>query len=76
MTVLGADKGSNHDLVMTAFRGRLKKTKKETKSILRFAFEKLRNPDVADTFYTTIGGKFAPIINQSDDYIDIVSMIA
>ena len=71
----GADIGSDHDLVMMTFRVRLKKTKKPTQSRLRFDLDKLRNPDVAGTFQTTIGGKLAPLINLRDDDIDIDSMI-
>ena len=42
---------------MMTFRVRLKKTKKPTRSRLRFDLEKLRKPDVAGTFQATIGGK-------------------
>ena len=69
----GADIGSHHDLLMMTFQIQLKKTKKPTQSILRFDFEKLRNPDVASTFQATIHtvGKFAPLIHLRDDDIDI-----
>ena len=57
------------------FPARLKKTKKPTQSRLRFDLEKLRNPDVADTFQATISRKCAPLINLRNDDIDIDSMI-
>ena len=62
---------------MMTFQIQLKKTKKPTQSILRFDFEKLRNPDVAGTFQATrhIVGKFAPLIHLRDDHIDIDNMI-
>ena len=60
---------------MMIFRVHLRKTKKPAKSRLRFDIGKLRNPYVADTFQTTIGGKFAPLINLRDADIDIDSMI-
>ena len=73
MSFPGADIGNNHYLVMMIFRVRLKKTKKQTKSRLRFNLEKLIDPDVAGLFQARIGGKFASFINLRDD--DIESMI-
>ena len=60
---------------MMTFRVRLKKAKQPTQSRLGFEHEKLRNPDVADTFQATVGGKLAPLINLRDDYKDIDSMV-
>ena len=37
--------------------------------------EKLRDPDVACTFQTTIGGQFAPLIGLRDEDMDINTMI-
>ena len=68
----GADIGSDHDLVMMIAQVRLKKTRKPK---LRFDLEKLRDPDVACTFQATIGGKFAPLIGQSDVDMDMDTMI-
>ena len=42
---------------------------------LRFDLEKLRDPDVACTFQATIGGKFASLIGQSDEDMDMDTMI-
>ena len=67
-----ADKGSNHDLVITTFRVRLEKERKPRQ---RFDLEKLRDPDVACTFQATIGGKFAPLIELRDEDMDIDTMI-
>ena len=61
-------------LMMMTLRDR-QKNKKPTQSRPRFDLEKLRNPDVADTFQATIGGNFAPLINLRDDDIDTDSMI-
>ena len=47
---LGADIGSDHDLVMMTFRVRLKKAKKLNQPRIRFGLEKLRDPGVACTF--------------------------
>ena len=63
---LGADIGSDHDLVMA---------RKPNQPILRFDLKNLRNPDVACTFQATIGGKFAPLIGLSDEDTDMDTMI-
>ena len=71
----GADIGSDHDLVMMTFQVRLKKTRKPNQPRLRFDLEKLRDPDVACTFQATIGRKFAPLIELSDEDIHMDTMI-
>ena len=60
---------------MMTFRVRLKKARKPNQPRLRFDLEELRDPDVACTFQTTIGGKFAPLIGLSDEDMDIDAMI-
>ena len=72
---LGADIGSDHDLVMMTFGVCLKKARKPNQPILRFDLEKLRDPDVACTFQATIGGKFAPLIGLRDQDMNINTMI-
>ena len=63
------------DLVMMTFRVHLKKAREPNQPRLRFDLVKLRDPDVACTFQTTIGGKFAPLIGLSDGDMDIDTMI-
>ena len=60
---------------MMTFQVRLKMARKPNQPRLRFAHEKLRNPDVACTFQATIGGKFAPLIGLSDEDMDMDTMI-
>ena len=60
---------------MMTFRVRLKKARKPNQPRLRFDLEKPRDPDVACTFQATIGGKFALVIELSDEDIDIDAMI-
>ena len=67
--------GSDHKLVLMTFRVRLENVRKQNQPRLRFDLEKLRDPDVACTFQATIGGKFAPLIGLSDEYMDIDTMI-
>ena len=62
-------------MVMMTIRVRLKKARKPNQPRLRFDLEKLRDPDVACTFQTTIGLKFAPLIGLSDEDMDIDTMI-
>ena len=45
----GADIGSDHDLVMRAFRVRLKKARNPNQPRLRFDLEKRKDPDMACT---------------------------
>ena len=60
---------------MMTFWVSLKKTKKPTQSRMRFDLEKLRNRDAPGTFQTTIGEKFALLIDLRDDDRGIDSMI-
>ena len=57
------------------FLVRLKKARNPNQPRLRFYLEKLRNPDVACTFQTTIEGKFVPLIGLRDENMDISTMI-
>ena len=66
-TFTGADIGSDHDLLMTSVRLRLKKIKKGKSPKIRFDLEKLKDPDIAAEFQATIGGKFAPLFTAHLD---------
>ena len=50
----GADIGSDYDLVMVTFKLHLKKVSKLGQSRIRFDLEKLRDPEVAETFKAMI----------------------
>ena len=57
----GAKIGSDHDLVLTTIKLKLK-TKHFTKSpCIRFDLEKLTDPTIAEVFHAKAGGKFAAI---------------
>ena len=60
---------------MMTFRLRLKKISKPKHTRLKFDLEKLRDPNVLETFQAMIGGKFAPLIIMSNEDADIDSMI-
>ena len=71
----GADIGSDHDLLMMTFRLRLKKISKPKYTRLKFDLEKLKDPNVLETFQAMIGGRFALLTIMSCDDTDIDSMI-
>ena len=56
------------------FRLRLKK-KKAASTRLKFDLEKLKDPNVLETFQAIIGGRFAPLTIMSNEDTDIDSMI-
>ena len=57
----GADVGSDHDLVMMTFHARLQKVKKQSETRMKFDLEKLKDPNIQESFQAMIGGKFAPL---------------
>ena len=72
----GADIGSGHDLLMMTFRLCLKKISKPKHTRLKFDLEKLKDPNVLETFQVMIGGRFAPLTIMSNEDTDIDSMIS
>ena len=71
----GADTGSDHELVMMTFKLRLQRVKNQGSIRIRFSLEKLKDPNIAEIFQTTIGGKFAPLLALEDQDIDIDALI-
>ena len=66
----------DHDLLMMTFHLRLKKISKPKHTRLKFDLEKLKDPNVLDTFQATMtGGKFAPLTIMSNKDSDMDSMI-
>ena len=57
----GVDIGSDHEFVMMTFRLRLQRMKNQGNIRIRFSLEKLKDPNIAEIFQATIGGKFAPL---------------
>ena len=68
----GADIGSDNDLLMMTFHLRLKRISRPKYTRLKFDLEKLKNPNVLETFQGMTGGKFAPltIMNYEDANMD------
>ena len=60
---------------MMTFLLRLKKISKPKHTRLKFDLEKLKDPNVLETFQAMIGGRFAPLTIISNEDTDIDSMI-
>ena len=60
---------------MMTFRLRLKKTSKPKHTRLKFDLEKLKDPNVLETFLAMISGKFAPLTIMNNEDTDLDSMI-
>ena len=61
--------------VMTTFHLRLKRIIKPKHTRLKFDFEKLKDPNVLETFQAMIGGKFTSLTIMDNKDIDLDSMI-
>ena len=59
---------------MITFRLCLKKISKPKHTRLKFDLEKLKDPNMLETFQAMIGGRFAPLTNMSNEDTDIDSM--
>ena len=62
-------------MLMMTFYFRLKRIRQPKHTRLKFDLEKLKDPNVLETFRAMIGGKFAPLIIMSNEDTDIDSMI-
>ena len=60
---------------MMTFRLRLKKISKPKHTRLEFDLEKLKDPNMLETFQAMIGGRFAPLTIMSNEDTDTDSMI-
>ena len=71
----GADIGSDHDLLMVTFHLRLKRISKSDHTRLKFGLEKLKDPNVLETFQAMIGREFAPLTIMDNEDTDLDSII-
>ena len=60
---------------MMTFRLRLKKTSKPKHTRLKFDLEKLKDPNVLETFQSMIIGEFAPLTIMNNEDTDLDSVI-
>ena len=66
----GADIGSDRELLAMTFRLRLKKeprTNEPKHTRLKFDLERLKDPNMLETFQAMIGGRFAPLTIMSNE---------
>ena len=56
---------------MTTFHLRLKKISKPKHTKLMFDLEKLKDPNLLETFQAIIGGNFAPLTTMDNEDADI-----
>ena len=61
---------------MMAFHLRLKRINKPKHTRLKIDLEKLKDPNVFETYQAMIGGKFAPLTIMDNEDTDLDSMIA
>lgn len=60
-TYPGADIGSDHDLVLMAYKLRLRTSKKSGTQRLSYDLDKLNDPNICHTLQARIGGYYAPL---------------
>ena len=60
---------------MMTFHLRLKRISKPKHTRLKFDLEKLKDPNVLETFQAMIGGKFAPLTIMDNEDTDLDSII-
>ena len=70
-----ADIGSNQYLLMMTFYLCPKRISKPKHTRLKFDLEKLKDPNVFETFQAMKGGKFAPLTIMINEVTDMDSMI-
>ena len=58
-------------MLTRAFRLRLEKISKLKYTRLKFDLEKLKDPNVLETFHAMIGGKFAPLTIMDNEDTDL-----
>ena len=69
---LGTDIGSDHNWLVMTFHLHLKRISKLKHTRLKFDLEKLKDPNVLETFQAMIGRRFTPltIMNNEDTDMD------
>ena len=68
-TFPGADIGSDHDLVMTTLKLKLKVKRRPQNPSIHLDLETLNDPEIAEVFKAKVGGKFAAL-NILDSEVD------
>ena len=74
-SLLEADIGSDHDLLMMIVHLRLKRICKPQHTRLKSDLKTLKDPSVLETFQAMIDGKFGPLAIMSSKDTDMDTMI-
>ena len=74
-SLLEADIGSDHDLLMMIVHLRLKRICKPQHTRLKSDLKTLKDPSVLETFQAMIGGRFAPLTIMDNENTNLDSMI-
>ena len=61
--------------LMMTFHIRLERISKPKQTRVKFDLEKLKDPNVLETFKAMIGAKFAPLTLMNNEYTDLGSVI-
>ena len=67
MSFSGADIGSDHNLVLTRLKLKLKLNRGKRNPRIRFDLDKLKDPEIAEIFQAKVGGKFAALATIEQD---------
>ena len=65
-----ADIGSDHQLIITNIKLKLKAKKKQPNIMKRYDVSRLKSPTIKSSYETSIGGKFGPLLNLQDTDVE------
>ena len=71
-TFPGANIGSDHDLMMTTFKLKLKAKRCPKNPLIHFNLEKLKDPEVTKVFQAQVGRKFVAL-NLIDSNVETLT---
>ena len=65
-----ADIGSDHQLIITNIKLKLKAKKKQPNIMKRYDVSRLKSPTIKSNYEASIGGKFGPLLNLQDTDVE------
>ena len=72
---LGVSIHSDHSLIMMTVKLKLKKVQSPVSTKIRFDINKLQDPEIAQRFKATVGGKFSPLLLLESDAQEITDLL-
>ena len=70
----GADIGSDHNLVMMIMKLKLKKIPKPEAPRVKYNIDRLRDRAIRESYQVKLGGRFAPLLELTDDTQDMTDL--